>query len=165
MHLKNMKDYTICVLLSLLHVCVFCIGVFIFTAPDSTQDMMPAVEHEDGTKAASETKINPEANTEMETVSHEENIMASEEASVPQTETASEDETAETVVSYTFQYSGGKRNLNIRKGPSTNNEIIGKIPPNGSGSVLEFVNDEWALIEYRGMTGYCNRKWMVLMVD
>ena len=85
---------------------------------------------------------------------------------VPETATESlsemETETVEAILSYTFQYTGGKRNLNIRKGPSMNDTIIGKIPPNDGGNVLKLANDEWALIEYQGTTGYCNLAWMVL---
>lgn len=60
---------------------------------------------------------------------------------------------------FTYRPRSGKK-LNIRKGPSTNYEIIGKIPANGVGNVIEFVDDNWAFIEYDGIQGYCSRDWM-----
>ena len=86
---------------------------------------------------------------------------------VYETESASSEESITepeetTVISYTFQYSGGRHNLNIRKGPSINDAVIGKIPPDEGGRVLELADGEWALVEYKGITGYCSREWMVL---
>lgn len=157
MQLKNVKRKTICVLLSILHVCVLCIGIFIFTVPDTPEEIVLAVDNE--TETTAEIEYVPESSAEVyetESASSEESIMEPEETTAP------ECETTESIISYTFQYSGGKHNLNIRKGPSINDAIIGKIPPHEGGKVLELVDDEWALIAYHGITGYCSREWIVL---
>lgn len=43
--------------------------------------------------------------------------------------------------------------LNIRKGPSTDTEIIGKIPNGGVMTIIENKGD-WLLVNYGGVTGY-----------
>lgn len=148
MQLKNVKRKTICALLSVLHVCVLCIGIFIFTAPDTAEEVVLAVDTE--VESTAETECVPASSVEVyetESASSEESITEPEET---------------TVISYTFQYSGGRHNLNIRKGPSINDAVIGKIPPDEGGRVLELADGEWALVEYKGITGYCSREWMVL---
>lgn len=45
-------------------------------------------------------------------------------------------------------------NLHIRQDASLNAKIIGRIPPAGSGVVLELADDKWAKILYDGIEGY-----------
>jgi len=47
-------------------------------------------------------------------------------------------------------------NLNIRKGPGTNQEIIAKAPHNSTVTLLSKYNDAWNLIrDAQGVEGYC----------
>lgn len=65
--------------------------------------------------------------------------------------------------SYTFKYvPHSTLKLNIRNAPSMQGKIIGKVPPNKSGTILEFTNKDWALIEYNGTTGYSNLHCIIL---
>lgn len=45
-------------------------------------------------------------------------------------------------------------NLHIRQDASLHAKIIGRIPPAGSGIVLELTDDKWAKILYDGIEGY-----------
>lgn len=49
--------------------------------------------------------------------------------------------------------------LNIRKSPSTNSEVVGKIEPNTDIKVLSG-NGKWAYVEYNGQEGYCSMDYI-----
>lgn len=159
-----MKRKTALTLLSILHICIFLIGMisFYYHSQETVVTAMPDTTislAEPETLIEVETKTNPE----IESTSEIESMTEPECMIEPETEIESEHtEAAEEKVLYTFVYSEGTRNLNIRKGPSLNDEIIGKIPRNGKGDILEFVNDEWALVKYNETIGYCNLHWMSL---
>ena len=52
-------------------------------------------------------------------------------------------------------------NLNIRKGPGTDQPIIGKAAHHSHVTLLSMYNDEWALIRSAaGEEGYCSRKYL-----
>ena len=52
-------------------------------------------------------------------------------------------------------------NLNIRKGPGTDQPIIGKAAHHAEVTLLSNYNDEWALIRSAaGEEGYCSRKYL-----
>lgn len=52
-------------------------------------------------------------------------------------------------------------NLNIRKGPGTNQEIIGKAAHNATVTLLSKYNDEWNLIrDEQGVEGYCSAQYL-----
>ena len=52
-------------------------------------------------------------------------------------------------------------NLNIRKGPGTDQPIIGKAAHNSEVTLLSKYNDEWALIRSEnGEEGYCSLKYL-----
>lgn len=52
-------------------------------------------------------------------------------------------------------------NLNIRKGPGTDQPIIGKAAHNSEVTLLSKYNDEWALIRSaNGEEGYCSLKYL-----
>lgn len=131
MQLKNVKRKTICALLSVLHVCVLCIGIFIFTAPDTAEEVVLAVDTE--VESTAETECVPESSVEIyetESASSEESITEPEET---------------TVISYTFQYSGGRHNLNIRKGTPSMTQSSAKfrlMKAEGCWS-LPMVNGHW----------------------
>lgn len=161
-----MKKKTTLILLSILHICVFCIGILIIFRSIDTKHTDTAlspdtdiqlVDHEPDTlielPAASETQTQSELEiaTDAETDT-ETDIDTNIETNIKTAEPPS----------YTFQFIGRRKNLNIRKGPSTNYKIIGKIPPLKSGRVLELTNEDWAFIEYNGITGYSSLHWMEL---
>lgn len=173
-----MKKKTTLILLSILHICVFCIGILIIFRSIDTKHTDTAlspdtdiqlVDHEPDTlielPAASETQTQSEleiatdAETDTET-DIDTNIETNIETDI-ETNIETNIKTAEPP-SYTFQFIGRRKNLNIRKGPSTNYKIIGKIPPLKSGRVLELTNEDWAFIEYNGITGYSSLHWMEL---
>lgn len=151
------------ILISILHICI--LGICILTiysrknsditvahVSSDTRVSTPAAPEEEFT-AAAETETTPESET----------------ATVPEPETAvqTEPETTESAdtVSYTFDYIGKHLNLNIRSTPSMKASIIGKVPIGGSGRVLELTNDEWALVDYNGKTGYCSMEWLSISPD
>ena len=52
-------------------------------------------------------------------------------------------------------------NLNIRKGPGTDQPIIGKAAHNSSVTLLSKYNDEWALVRSdKNEEGYCSLKYL-----
>ncbi|MEO7964716.1 MAG: SH3 domain-containing protein [Gemmatimonadaceae bacterium] len=52
-------------------------------------------------------------------------------------------------------------NLNIRKGPGTDQPIIGKAAHNSEVTLLSKYNDEWALVRSaKGEEGYCSLKYL-----
>ncbi|MEP7066733.1 MAG: SH3 domain-containing protein [Gemmatimonadota bacterium] len=52
-------------------------------------------------------------------------------------------------------------NLNIRKGPGTDQPIIGKAAHNSEVTLLSKYNDEWALVRSaNGEEGYCSLKFL-----
>lgn len=168
-----MKKKTILILLSLLHICVFCIGILIIFQHRETRHIDISLSS-DATVRITDTE--PETVIEVsepaeslvvepftETSSVEEPL--TEESPVEESlveESLIEESLIEESPSYTFQYVRGKRNLNIRNAPSMQARIIGKIPPGQGGRVLEFADDDWALIEYHGTTGYSSLHWMEL---
>lgn len=178
-----MKKKTTLILLSILHICVFCIGILIIFRNLGTDHTNTTLSPDTDVRLADN---NPDTETPIEETIIEETII--EETITKETlikETITEEtiieETSETLIelpsasetqtetlpeseppSYTFQFIGKRKNLNIRKGPSLNYEIIGKIPPLKSGRVLELTNKDWALIEYNGITGYSSLHWMEL---
>lgn len=161
-----MNKKFVLVLLSVLHICILALAVIvIYSSTDiSGKDSYAAAEKEEIKQT--EIEITKTEETEEETEIEETEIEESESVpeseieteTVMETQTTEEETETETVL-YTFVYSNGTRNLNIRKGPSTEYEIIGKIPKNGVGSVIEFENDNWALVEYNGIKGYCSMAW------
>jgi uncharacterized protein YgiM (DUF1202 family) len=166
-----MNKKFVLVLLSVLHICILALAVIvIYSSTDiSGKDSYAAAEKEEIKQT--EIEITETEETEEETEIEETEIEETEieeSESVPESEIetetvmetqTTEEETETETVLYTFVYSNGTRNLNIRKGPSIEYEIIGKIPKNGVGSVIEFENDNWALVEYNGIKGYCSMAW------
>ena len=52
-------------------------------------------------------------------------------------------------------------NLNIRKGPGTDQPIIGKAAHNSMVTLLSKYNEEWALVRSdKGEEGYCSLKYL-----
>lgn len=52
-------------------------------------------------------------------------------------------------------------NLNIRKGPGTDQPIIGKAAHHSEVTLLSKYNDEWALVRSeKGEEGYCSLKYL-----
>lgn len=178
-----MKRKTILILISLLHICVFCIAILIFfqtrqtshtdsnlvsdaavriteTEPDtlvelSSVESFPieegSIESFSTEPISTEPFIIEESVLEMSSV---------EEISEPIPE---ENTTPNSKPTYTFKYvPQNTLKLNIRNAPSMQGKIIGKVPPNKGGTILEFTNKDWALIEYNGTTGYSNLHCIIL---
>lgn len=154
------------ILLSILHICILSICVLTIynnkhsgaTVAHVSSDTRVAVtpnepepmaEPEASAKTTEETEAQTEIQTETQTET---------EMEIPtQTQITSETETQ-----YSFRYIGTNKNLNIRNTPSIDGNIIGKIPIGGCGSVLELTNENWMLIEYNDIVGYCSRNWIEL---
>ncbi len=63
--------------------------------------------------------------------------------------------------STTLKVTTKESNLNIRKGPGTDQPIIGKAAHNSEVTLLSKYNDEWALIRSaNGEEGYCSLKYL-----
>jgi uncharacterized protein YgiM (DUF1202 family) len=162
-----MNKKFVLVLLSVLHICILALAVIvIYSSTDiSGKDSYAAAEKEEIKQTEIETTETEETEIEETEIEETESVPESDETVIETQPTEEETETQDLVeeetetVMYTFVYSNGTRNLNIRKGPSTEYEIIGKIPKNGVGSVIEFENDNWALVEYNGIKGYCSMAW------
>lgn len=161
-----MKKKTVLVLLTLLHICVFLIGILIILH-DRTPKQFNSVSSTlvEVTEPDTESMVEVPLSSEPETETLVEVPLLTEEETAfaaTSTEDAPSEEASAPLPSYTFAYVRGRRNLNIRNGPSMQARIIGKIPPGKGGVILEFANEDWALIEYRGTTGYSSLHWMEL---
>lgn len=160
------------ILLSILHICILGICVLtIYVNKNRTSEAMIARVSSDTKVMDSETEpaieTNPVVNTEPSAEVEPEPEPVTEPEpdaeTIPEPEITPEpDAEPELSPVYSFHYIGTRANLNIRSAPSTNDTIIGKVPCGGDGSVLELTNDEWALIEYQGIVGYCNRNFLEL---
>ena len=168
-----MKKKTALILLSILHICVFCIGILIIFRSIGTEHTDTAlspyadiqlVDNDSDIETLIELSSESETQTESEPETQTETQAESQVETLSETQIQTQIETQTDIKqpSYTFQFTGKRKNLNIRKGPSVNYEIIGKIPPLKSGRVLELTNKNWALIEYNGITGYSSLHWMEL---
>lgn len=63
--------------------------------------------------------------------------------------------------STTLKVTTKESNLNIRKGPGTDQPIIGKAAHNSEVTLLSKYNEEWALIRSaNGEEGYCSLKYL-----
>ena len=56
--------------------------------------------------------------------------------------------------------------LNIRSGPSSKHAVVGSIPPDGSGVIplggrLQFGPSVWREVNYRGVRGWVNDRFLV----
>ena len=159
-----MNQKSTLILLSILHICI--LGICILTIyPDRTSGITVAHVSSDTKSIApepeSEEESAPAWNTEPETEAEAEPETVTETITETAPETGTEPE-SEAAPSYAFYYIGETSNLNVRSTPSMNGAIIGKIPVGGHGDVLTLTNDDWVLIDYNGMVGYCSRKWIEL---
>lgn len=198
-----MKRKTILILISLLHICVFCIAILIFFQTRQTSHTDSNLVSEAAVRI---TETEPDTFVELSSIESfsiesfpiEENSIESfsaesipiEEDSIESfstdpistepfiieesaVETSSVEEISEPIPeenatpnskpTYTFKYvPQNTLKLNIRNAPSMQGKIIGKIPPNKGGTILEFTNKDWALIEYNGTTGYSNLHCIIL---
>ncbi len=71
---------------------------------------------------------------------------------------AADDEVQERLVGTVKLTSG---NLNIRKGPTLEDEVIGKLPNGSRVEVLEQL-DEWVKIPYQGTSAYVSKPYLVI---
>lgn len=165
-----MKNRTVLKLLGVFHITLFLLFAgyisFILTRSDYFDDYdkeQTVVE----LAAEPETVIADESEIEMETETESE--AESEIETEPETELEPETE-AEPVyfngvkVPFNFQFSGNTR-LNIRSDPSTKGEIIGKIPREKTGTVTGVYDDNWVMVTFEGIEGYCSAKWIVEVMD
>lgn len=169
-----MRKKSTLILLSILHICILGICILtIYSNKNRASEAMiahvssdtkvadsqtePPAETNPGTETETGTETEPEAETNAEAEPDTDAISEPETETVPETDGETEPSPV-----YSFHYIGTRSKLNIRSGPSTNDTIIGKVLCGGDGSVLELTNDEWALIEYQGIIGYCSRKFLRL---
>ena len=162
------------ILLSILHICILGICVLtIYANKNRTSEAMIARVSSDTKVVDSQTEpavetnpvVEPEPSTEVEPETEPAAEPEPDTESIPEPEpeiTPEPDAEPEPSPVYSFHYIGQRANLNIRSAPSLDDTIIGKVPCGGDGSVLELTNDEWALIEYQGIIGYCNRNFLEL---
>lgn len=200
-----MKKKTILILISLLHVCVFCIAILIFFQTRQTTDADSNLVSDAAVRITETEPDTLVALSSVESFFTEESLVESfpieenlieEESSIEQssieqslieqslieeslieplsTEPLTIEESTPEAPStesskpaskptYTFRYvPHNTLKLNIRNAPSMQGKIIGKVPPNKGGTILEFTNKDWALIEYNGTTGYSNLHCILL---
>lgn len=161
------------ILLSILHICILGICVLtIYSNRNSASEAMVAhvssdtrvidsqPEPEADTASGTEAEPAADTNTVPEPPATDTDIIP--EASTEPEQGTEADTGEETIPSYSFRYIGTYLNLNIRSTPSLDGEIIGKVPPGRSGSVIELTNDGWALIDYQDIIGYCSRDYIEL---
>jgi len=198
-----MKRKTILILISLLHICVFCIAILIFFQTRQTSHTDSSLVSEATVRI---TETEPDTFVELSSIEsfsiesfpiEENSIESFSTESIPIEECSIESFSAETISTepfiieesaletssveeisepipeenaipnskptYTFKYvPQNTLKLNIRNAPSMQGKIIGKVPPNKGGTILEFTNKDWALIEYNGTTGYSNLHCIIL---
>lgn len=198
-----MKRKTILILISLLHICVFCIAILIFfqtrqTSHTDSNLVSEAVVRITETEPDTFVELSSIESFSIESFPIEENFIESfsaesipiEEGSIESFSTdpistepfiieesalemssveeisepiPEENATPNSKPTYTFKYvPQNTLKLNIRNAPSMQGKIIGKVPPNKGGTILEFTNKDWALIEYNGTTGYSNLHCIIL---
>ena len=148
------------ILLSILHICIMGICVLAIYS-NKTTGITVAHVSSDAKAIASHVEPEEEATTEWNTEPKSETEIETETITQTASEISTEQETEAAPV-YSYHYIGKTTNLNIRDNPSMKGAIIGKIPVGGYGDVLTLTNDDWALIDYQGTTGYCSRKWIEL---
>lgn len=179
-----MSRKTIRVLISILHICLFAIGiVLIYFSTDSrasTKEINIELAEEKVTVTEAETQIICETELQTETMTEEPCTQpVSEPASelttefVPETSTQPvetetihsepEAELSGETVYYTFEHTNGTRGVNIRKSPSLSSAILGSVPLGGTGNILLFENEDWAYVEYKGVVGYCHMDWITVI--
>lgn len=170
--------------LAILHVCIFLLCVLIIryfssdepaaiasneiTIPVTQTDAVIESEESSSSYIEAESEIQVESETdseviaqplsEPETQTEAETITESESETT--TETAVEENAQDDFPSYTFIYYGDKR-LNIRKEPSLESEIIGKVPAGNTGLVIGMPNDDWVEVTYGSIKGYCYKKCII----
>lgn len=151
------------ILISILHICI--LGICILTIYSKRNSDITVAHVSSDTRVSTPAAPEEElpATAETETTPESETTTPPEPETVVQTEP--ETTQASDTVLYTFDYIGKHLNLNIRYAPSMSAPIIGKVPLGGSGKVLELTNDEWALVEYNGQTGYCSMEWLSISPD
>jgi len=190
-----MKKKTILILISLLHVCVFCIAILIFFQTRQTTDADSNLVSDAAVRITETEPDTLVALSSVESFFTEESLIESfpieenlieeesliEQSSIEQslieplsTEPLTIEESTPEAPStesskpaskptYTFRYvPHNTLKLNIRNAPSMQGKIIGKVPPNKGGTILEFTNKDWALIEYNGTIGYSNLHCILL---
>jgi hypothetical protein len=173
------------ILISALHVCIFALAVIMIHIgsrdvglPEvETPKLTVSVEKATQPETEAESEVVTETVEATEAIETTETIEATESTETTET-TESELETTEIeqeseVVSevetepevqalYSFLSTNELHNLNIRQNPNVNSPIIGKVTPNSTGDVISIVDDDWALIEYNGLQGYCSREYLYL---
>jgi hypothetical protein len=70
-------------------------------------------------------------------------------------------ESVTSVPETTTYYCTANNNLNIRKGPNANAEVIGVLKPGQSVEVY-FINGDWATIKYNGSKAFVSAKYISL---
>jgi hypothetical protein len=156
---KVVNKKMVLILLSIAHIC--CLVIFVIYMYTGTQVM----EYDNET-ASRVISVEPEYK-EVETLpqTEQETELQSETQTVEETEIETETQTeieteTDEPFSGTFTVVTEAYRLNMRKEPSVNSDIIGKLPKGSTGTVLEIVNNYWALIEYNGTQGYCNTEYL-----
>lgn len=171
--------------LAILHVCIFLLCILIIryfssdepAATASNEITIPVTQPEtviEVKESSTYIESESESQIESETASEVITLPVSEPETQAETEietitepesdtiidTAVEENIQDNFPSYTFIYYGDKR-LNIRKEPSLESEIIGKIPSGNTGLVIGMPNDDWVEITYGSVKGYCYKKCII----
>jgi hypothetical protein len=158
---KVVNKKMVLILLSIAHIC--CLVIFVIYMYTGTQVM--EYDNETASRVISvepeykEVETLPQTEQETELQSETQTVAETEIDTETQTEIETETETEEPF-SGTFTVVTEAYRLNMRKEPSVNSDIIGKLPKGSTGTVLEIVNNYWALIEYNGTQGYCNTEYL-----
>jgi uncharacterized protein YgiM (DUF1202 family) len=170
-----MNRRLVLVLVSALHICIFALAVVLIykdvfiignigDRDNSKESIIDTVESEEEIfiivtepETAEVESTEDESTIEIESTTEE---IESEMESENIIESEIEIETTTEPTTYTFTSTNRNMKLNIRETPSANAKIIGKIPPRATGTVISIVDDDWVYIEYKGVKGYCSRKYI-----
>jgi hypothetical protein len=162
---KGVNKKLVLILLSIAHICFFVIFLIWYF----TTTRVIVYDEATASNVSEETVEYSEVETQVQTELETETQIETETETETQTETETETETETQVETQESQPFVGNftvvtenYKLNIRQEPTVNSAIVGKMPKGTTGKVIEIVNDDWALIEYDDMQGYCSMEYLAI---
>jgi hypothetical protein len=164
---KGVNKKMVLILLSIAHICCFVIFVIYLytatlvadysgeTAKSVPEESVEYSEVETTVQTEIETETVIETETEIETQTEIETETETEIETQTETQTQAEQEFAGTFTVVTEIYK-----LNVRQEPTVNSAVVGKLSKGATGTVIEIVDNYWALVEYDGLQGYCSMEYL-----
>lgn len=149
---KNRKLIVVLVILSLL--LIFSIGLNVYQVlqgkknDDKPVTTKPTVQNSSVTPASSSQAPTSSQSTPVSSQTPSQSGVQSSGAS-----------SGGIVAGKSYRVNTANDDLNIRSGPSSSNEIVGRVPK-GTVLVVKEVASSWAKIEYKGVTGYVSTDYL-----